>query len=74
MRFRMQVKSEDRDEAWWEEYDTANHRLLEPGDSAEEAALSLVEFFNNTLRPNESPRQVLAVEELPDLPRKKSTQ
>ena len=45
--------------AWWEEYDRENITNLK---EAKEWAKAAVEYFNKTLRPDESPRKLLKVE------------
>ena len=66
MKFRMKVcrtGCEDAD-GWWEDYDTETCSLVDDDDDAETAANKIVDFFNSTLRPRESSRRVLAVEEV----------
>jgi hypothetical protein len=69
VRFRMQVQSGSGHEAgrapWWETYEREGDGLK----GAEDAATSIILYFNNTLKPGESPRSLLAVELLDEDPR-----
>lgn len=58
MQFKMHVKPNNRNDSWWEDYDKP-----EAVDqvSAEREAQKIIDFFNSTLRPYESPRTLLAV-------------
>lgn len=58
MKVKMHVKQVNTGAVWAEEYDIKNNE--NPG----EYARKLVEKFNNTLRPNESPRELVGVEVL----------
>lgn len=58
MQFRMQVKPSDQETAWWEDYDKPE---AVDQASAEIQAQKIVDYFNSTLRPYESPRTLLAV-------------
>jgi len=55
MKFRIQVESSSS--VWWEEYD-------KPISDPQKWASEIVEYFNHTLRPGESPRKLLRVEVL----------
>jgi len=55
MRFQVMVTNGKR--RWWEEF-------VKETDDADRCAREMVDYFNNTLRPNELPRRVLFVEEL----------
>jgi hypothetical protein len=54
MKFRICVKSQNR-EAWWEDYDLVT-------DDCQKWAEVTVANFNNTLKPFETPRELIAVE------------
>lgn len=58
MKIKMQVKSVNTGAVWGEEYD------IKDNESPVRYAQKLVEGFNNTLRPNESPRELVGVEVL----------
>ena len=57
MRFKMKVRSVVSGNTWWEEM---NKGCLDSRKEAEE----IVAYFNATLKPKESPRELLAVREL----------
>lgn len=63
MEFRMQVKPINRADSWWEDY---NKPEATDQASAEVAAQKIVDYFNSTLRPHESAREILAVEFTPN--------
>jgi hypothetical protein len=57
MKFRIRVKSKNGD--WWEDYDIKT-------DDAQKWAEVTVANFNNTLKPFENPRELMAVEVISD--------
>lgn len=59
MQFKIQVKPNNRDDSWWED---CNKPEVTDQASAEKAGRALVKYFNDTLRPGESPRSFLAAE------------
>lgn len=58
MQFKIQVKPKNRNDSWWEPY---NKPEVVDQATAERAGQALVDYFNSTLRPGESPRTLLAV-------------
>lgn len=58
MKIKIHVKQVNTGAVWAEEYDIKNN------ESPEKYARNLLEKFNNTLRPNESPRELVGVEVL----------
>lgn len=60
MKFKMKVMKVSTGDAWWEEYS-------ERTDDAQKYAESMINRFNETLRPHESPRQLLEVVKLSDV-------
>jgi hypothetical protein len=60
MKISMKVRNKVTQMEWAEEYD------IKDGSDAEQYAIDLIDNFNNTLRPNEAPRELVYVEILED--------
>lgn len=58
MQFKIQVKPDNQETSWWEDYDKPE---VSDQASAEKVAQGIIDYFNRTLRPYESPRTLLAV-------------
>lgn len=57
MRFKMKVRSTKTGNTWWEE-------VNKPCTDSRREAERIIAYFNATLTPNESPRELVAVREL----------
>lgn len=60
MKFKIKIKNKNSGNEWWEEYDKNI-----PGNTPKEAekwASGVLKRFNETLRPNESPRELMKIE------------
>lgn len=61
MKFKMRVKRIDGQHGdWWETYD-------KPGTDAKKMALEIIDFYNSTLRPGETAREIIEVVALDQL-------
>lgn len=70
MHFRMRVKSVGKEGDWWETYNKTG-RDYGVQNNVHAIAAAIVQFYNDTLRPKETPRELLEVVKLPPIPRAK---
>lgn len=63
MKFRMIIKDEKHDESWIEDEDRPNIKTME---AAQKWAEDTIARFNETLRPFETPRTLISIEDLHD--------